>query len=764
MGRVLSFCFLLLAGPFLSPALAQAPAKKGAKTIHTVRFSYDKWSRVEPARYVLTPRPTRVRQGDLADRTRQLMRLLVAAKRGSYGDARLAFQTDYKTSNIVYVWLDKTKPNYHPIVMAETVYTFTENGAAKVIFPGVQPKGWTRNDVPFSAYVLSVPFWQVLPPANMTGALVQMPDGSLLPSEQAIDGLKKGDKTLIAAVWKYIDSGGAAALAAVNASIHLKFSDRSEKLIPLLQSANKVLRKAAIKGLSESDMPDVNAALRKVVDEDPDAGLQDLASSILAKSSDPTYAAAAQYHALKSKDPSIVLAATKALGSSELKEAGEQLIVMIGHEDYRVREAAISSLLKRRDMPSLVAQLKNEKLSKDIRAEVAKSLRKSGDEKAAYEAIRHLAVEGKGQDAIDAATALGTEKNSATFETLGRALKHTEAPVRRAAAQALAKLGKPVALAHLAAANLEDAETGSTIREAIRGVYAKQSLDFVMKGTKDSNVVLKRAAVATLGDMVKTGSGKRARKKILNTLRPLSKASDATIRAAAIRSFEIMAGDDVRPDVMRLAKDEAVEVQRAVAHALRGFGSPETTTLLLKYITSPDPMVVANAASSIGELKIKEALNPVIKTLGHKSVAVRRSATRALVQLGQMLTERKPLLSFFSERLFDADGKVRLTAIEGLRLVKDARSVTAMGALLQDPLLPVRLATLDAMADTGHQSAVEPVASALEDENKTIRMASIKALVKLKRKEAAALLQAHLLREKDTALIEAAKKAINQLK
>jgi HEAT repeat protein len=567
----------------------------------------------------------------------------------------------------------------------------------------------------------------------------------------------------VAAVWKYADGSGASALAAVNAAIHLKLTDRADKLIPILQSANKALRKAAINGLKDSDMPDVNTALRKVVDEDPDAALQDLASSILANSSDPTYAAAAQYHALKSKEPTIVLAATKALGSSKLAEAGVQLVSMIGHEDYRVREAAISSLMKRGDFSSLVDQLKSTKFSKEVRAEVAKALRKANDAKAAYQAISHLAVHGTGTDAVEAAEALGNEKPNASFGTLGSALKHAEAPVRRAAAKSLAKLGKPIALSHLAAADLDDKETGQAVREAIRAVYAQQSLDFVMKGTKDTNVMLKRSAVATLGDMVKTASGKRARKKILNALRPLSKASDATIRAAAIRSFEIMAGDDVRADVMRMSEDEAVEVQRAVAHALRAFASPKSTTLLLKYIQSADATVVANAASSIGRLKIKEALNPIIKILGHQSVDVRRAATQALVLLGTTLTERKPLLSFFSERLFDADGKVRLMAIEGLKLVKDARSVTAMGALLQDPLLQVRIATLDAMADTGHKSAVEPIASALEDENKDIRHAALKALVKLKRKEAAALIKAHLLREKDTNLIEVAKKAINQL-
>ena len=58
----------------------------------TVFFSYEKWSRVEPARYVLVPRPTRVKKTSLPERTRSLFRKLVASKSGTYGDTRLAFQ------------------------------------------------------------------------------------------------------------------------------------------------------------------------------------------------------------------------------------------------------------------------------------------------------------------------------------------------------------------------------------------------------------------------------------------------------------------------------------------------------------------------------------------------------------------------------------------------------------------------------------------------------------------------------------------------
>ena len=83
--------------------------------------------------------------------------------------------------------------------------------------------------------------------------------------------------------------------------------------------------------------------------------------------------------------------------------------------------------------------------------------------------------------------------------------------------------------------------------------------------------------------------------------------------------------------------------------------------------------------------------------------------------------------------------------------MKDEKTVTVLGALIQDPMEEVRLATLEAMANTGHASAVDGIAGALEDENKVIRKAAIAALAKLNRKEAVPVLQNFLTKEKDKA-------------
>jgi HEAT repeat protein len=87
-----------------------------------------------------------------------------------------------------------------------------------------------------------------------------------------------------------------------------------------------------------------------------------------------------------------------------------------------------------------------------------------------------------------------------------------------------------------------------------------------------------------------------------------------------------------------------------------------------------------------------------------------------------------------------------------------------MAALLQDPEVEVRKATLLAMADTGDASAAEPVASGLEDEKPEVRRAALDALRKLRRKEAIQPLTEYAKKEKDQSLADEARKLIQTLK
>lgn len=753
-------------GSLVALVVPARAAEEPPEKIHTVRYSYEAWSRAGRKQFVLVPAPADVRPGAFKERIKSLFEMLKAAKGNTYGAAKIAFNDDVEKTGEVYVWLDAAKADYNPIVMAETVYTFTENGARKVRFPKVQEGGWTRADVPNAAFVLTVPLVAALPPADLGGSLVSLPDGSLLPFDALIQRLKANDKSLVDAMWSYVKQGPApATLAALEAGRLLALPDLESRVIPVLESANQEVRAAALKTLEGHDTQAVNVAVRKLMDEDASPTIRDQAAGQLSKSKDPAFSTAAQYHALKSPDAKIVTAAAQGLGDSKQAEAGTQLQAVLSHADAGVRAAAIASLQKRGDHAPLAARLGDEKLALDARLEIAAALAKGSQAETRLTGLAFTAVQGKDAASADAATALGGQDQPAAYEALGKALSHAQPATRIAAAKALATLGQPKGLPLLAKAKVDDPESGPAALDAIRAIYSGQKAEVVLKACKDSDPVLRRMAVASLGEIVKKGS-KFERKVILEVLRTLAADNRPEIRASAARSFGDMGGEDLRPDILKLAADSAIEVQRASAVALAVFPGKESVKFLLTYAQSKDTELLANALSSLGTLKEQEGLDPVISRLKHEDLRVKRAATGALVRIGETLepAKRNPMLQYFSEQLFDADADTRLKALEGLLLVKDARVVGTMAPLVQDPVIDVRKATLLAMAATGDASAVEGIASGLDDEHADVRKTALEAFRRLKRKEAAAVLVGYAKKEQDKGLADEASKLAQSLK
>ncbi len=768
MSRILTWA---LSGTVAAAVAAFAPpacaaAQEAPEKIATVRYSYEGWSAGGAKRYVLIPQSVEIRPGPFKDRMRALFESVRSAKSNTYGAAKVAFQDDADKTGEVYVWLDAQKGEYNAIVMAETTYTFTENGARRVRFPKVQDNGWTRADVPNSAFVLDVPLVEVLPPVELPGALVNLPDGTVVPFAVVSDKLKAYDRAMVDAMWTYVTNGPASAtLLAIEAGRRLALPDLEARVLPSLDSANPEIRGAALNALDGHDNPTVDAAIRKVLDEDPDATIQDKASMILSRSKDPTYSTAAQYHALKSKDPNVVAAAATGLGDSKQPEAGTQLLAILGRPEANIRGAALASVIKRGDLSALAQQLGDQKLDAAIRLEVGVALAKTSDATAHLTGLAYVAVNGKAGVSSDAATDLGKIDEPASYDALGKALAHAEPQTRIAAAKSLGLLAQPRALPLLAKAKVDDPDSGPAAIDAIRAIYAGQKSEMVLKACKDPDAVLRKVAVATLGELVKRGS-RSERKQIIEVLRTLAGDSRPAIRASAVRSFGDMGGDDVKGDVVKLAADGEIEVQRSTAAALGAFPGKETIKLLLGFAQQQDAELLANAITSLGVLQEREALDPVVTRLAHDDVRVRRAATAALVKIGQTVAadKRAPMLQYFSERLFDADASVRLSALEGLTLVKDPRVVAAMAALVQDPVTEVRKATLLSMAATGDASAVEGIASGLDDDHPEVRKTALEAFRRLKRKEAVSVLSGYVKKEQDKALADEAGKLLQSLK
>ncbi len=750
---------LMLLVSWAMPLLAQADP------IATVRYDYTKWSRSEPSRFLLLPQSAQLKGEKFEDQIRELFTLLVSNKRNSYGDARLAFKPDAAETGIVYVYLDESKAQYNPIVMAETVYTFTENGASKVIFPKAAPQGWTRADVPFNAYVLEMKMYEALPPSAASASNVVMPDGRRLPLAQVLEGIKAEKAEYSDPFWSYLQTGPSTAiLRVIEASKALSLQSRSTRLLPMLESADVAIRTAAIGALEGLDQKEVNLALRKVMDQDPEQKVKDLAALQLSKSQDPAFAVAAQFHALRSQDESIAASAAKTLGQSKQQEANQHLKAALAHNSGLVRKAAAESLMLRNETSAIVDALKDPQFSANSNELAQVLAAQDKDRTSAEQGLIHLLAHGDHAQSMAAAQKLAAFKDANAQRALGKACLSENAELRIEAAKSLGAQKDPATLEILAQANVDDAESGDAVLTAMQQIYASQEIDFVMKGIRSKNNAQKRAAITAMGDLVRNQKGKWVKRDAQEVLRPLAQSKDPNIRAAVAQSFELMADKSLEPEMEALASDQAIEVKRAAAHSLRAFPGQSSVDHLLAYAKEDDPQLLANALGSLGALKERAALDLITSRLGHNDVRVRREATRALVQLGETLEQKQPLLSFFSDRMFDDDGEVRKLSIDGLLLVNDHRVQTALSALLQDPVIEVRQNALLAMAKSGDASAIEGIATALDDDAPSVRRTALEAFALLNSKEALPRLQAHLTKENDESLRHTTEQVIASLR
>ena len=143
---------------------------------------------------------------------------------------------------------------------------------------------------------------------------------------------------------------------------------------------------------------------------------------------------------------------------------------------------------------------------------------------------------------------------------------------------------------------------------------------------------------------------------------------------------------------------------------------------------------------------------------------IKRKVFQALSAVNPPRLHRS-LREIFSEGVFDQDAEIRLSSVRGLQAIKDPRVLDIMSVLLQDPVLAVRIGTLEAYGISGYPQALQPLlASAQDPENSPeVRMAAYASLGKLQQKPAVQHLKGALQSERDPKVREVIEAAIRTL-
>jgi HEAT repeat protein len=322
--------------------------------------------------------------------------------------------------------------------------------------------------------------------------------------------------------------------------------------------------------------------------------------------------------ALKDEEWDVRQAAARALGKIKDPRAVKPLIAALKDEKWDVRQAAAEALgeIGAPAVEPLIAALKGE--NKDVRQAAAAMLGRLGwqpgrDETAGW----YWMVKGD----WDKCVALG----ALAVEPLIAALKDGSFSVRKAAAEALGKIGDPRAVEPLIAA-LKDKD--EYVRKAAAYALGKikdpRAVEPLIAALKDQNSDVRAAAAYALGEI----KDPRAVEPLIAALGD-EKSSGVRKAAAAKALGKIKDPRAVEPLIAAL-KDKDSDVRKAAAEALDHLGwKPAQDESAAWYWATKGKW---NACVDIGA----PAVQPLITTLGSTNDPyTRRDVAQALVKLYQ---------------------------------------------------------------------------------------------------------------------------------
>lgn len=246
---------------------------------------------------------------------------------------------------------------------------------------------------------------------------------------------------------------------------------------------------------------------------------------------------------------------------------------------------------------------------------------------------------------------------------------------------------KPAASAESTAATEEKLEAEEDVATELEEEKVKDEIDIQIDLLQDSDWVVRREAVITLGEM------------------------------ADERCVE---------PLVRCLRDGDWQVREAAVDAIAEIGSP-AVEMLIRYLRDYDARKYAIRA--LGKINDERVLDPLVSML--RNDEFKDDATRALVELGPPAVER--LIKCLSD---EKDEFTRKQAILALGDIKDSRAVDPLIALLQEKDWFVRLtaaAALEKIGDARGRVAVKPL---MKDPDLVVRMRVERMLASWKKQPA----------------------------
>lgn len=466
---------------------------------------------------------------------------------------------------------------------------------------------------------------------------------------------------------------------------------------------------------------------------------------------------------LKHRSPAVRERAALAIGRIGDKRGTAALIELLQSEkDERVRAMAAFALGEMEDaqaVPALVALLEAGKAAPATRARSAEALGKIAGIQANAEKLGQTTLDSIGQSlvrhlpATDAAlladqklpasltiTALMRLRTPASAEPLARQLKSKDAEIRAQAANALARLRRPIGgavPALIEALNDSDADVRANAARALGVSKDSRAVEPLLKTLHDKS---EHAQVNTVRALAAIGD-----RRAVEPLIELAKLSDPkamlhrqrppslNLMLECVAALGALKDERALPFLRQLRTAGGVGANPEVEMAIARFGEKEFFAALDEgSLPLGDWRKIANLASALGELRTEQAQNLLSVLLAesdHDKLDV-----RALPAILRALAKFKPagMPGILRQQAPLRDASVRATVAS---LLGDWQSDENLDVLIKliaqsrtDAENDVRLAALNSLSKYKTPRAIEAIKTALDDRDHLVRRQAVDLL------------------------------------
>ncbi len=395
------------------------------------------------------------------------------------------------------------------------------------------------------------------------------------------------------------------------------------------------------------------------------------------------------------------LSAALAFAEDESLEPARPLLAALGDESWRVRRAAVAGLARRAAPDAIAALLASVRENHHNLAVLNSALQVLA--MSDVDTLSPLVEFLEGEDAdlrIQAALALGEQRDERAVDALVGALEDEDLNVRYHAVEALGKLRAAEAADALAGvAETRDFFLAFPALDALKQIGDARVVPRVLPLLEDE--LLREAAAELLGVLGDEGAVAPLA-ALLNTPDAPTLAAARALGALHDRYAELYGEGSYIADLSRAAVNPT-----GAQNLLEALGETEGGDL------RPLALVV-------GWLEGAAVERALTRLLGHRDA--RGEVLEALVRHGAGVTD------LLIEQLGSEDLEIRKAATVALGRIGDARAAPALVEVLEEEDAEMVIAAADALAKIGDPRAFEPLLARVGDPHAAVRQAVVGAL------------------------------------